>query len=259
MQSIGSAIASTGVRDLSTVMWFKSPISWKKQIHSSRVAEGSSWSHSKACGHRRCIPIFARTRKAAANPTGSNIRAIWLRTVLFVRVMSLGGLTLKTSISLAWFQTVPSIFSCVAPCSNFITGFSCPTISFSKDWFESHPGPWLEIHFSVILHPDQLSVTWLNGMDWITNVVHVGIVLQYLGSFGIQTLCLVCGFSQSYLCHSRCGLISKRRHRLYINIRLLISLHVSPQVSVNLLILLGDKNPVIHFWNVSGYGYFILS
>ena len=55
IQSIGSAIASTGVRDLSKVAWFKSPISWKKQIHSSRVAEGSSWSHSKACGHRCCF------------------------------------------------------------------------------------------------------------------------------------------------------------------------------------------------------------
>ena len=45
------------------VTWFRSPISSKKQTHSSRAAGGSSWSHSKPCCHKCCIPILAQMKR----------------------------------------------------------------------------------------------------------------------------------------------------------------------------------------------------
>ena len=153
MQSAGTSIASTEVRDLLKVTWFKSPISWEKRAHSSHFGDGSSWDQSNPC----CIPILARTREAAANPPGSKIWAIWLNIALLVKVIFLGRFTLNRSTSSAWFQTVPSTFSCVVPCNNFILGFSSLAIETGL----RHPLTSLDLHLSLTLHPAQSSVAWL--------------------------------------------------------------------------------------------------
>ena len=139
MQSTGTQRVSPGLRDPSKVTWFKSLISWKKQTHSSHAGEGSSWSHSRPCCHKCCILILAQIRKAAANPTGSNIWAICLSTALLVRKTSFRGFMLNRKRLLSWFQTLPSVFPCV---SQIFSGFSFSMISFCKGRFESYPLTW---------------------------------------------------------------------------------------------------------------------
>ena len=62
-QALKMTFFTPWVIDISEVTWFRSPISWKKQTHSSRAAGGSSWSHSKPCCHKCCIPILAQTKR----------------------------------------------------------------------------------------------------------------------------------------------------------------------------------------------------
>ena len=62
---------------------------------------------------------FVRTRKAAANPTGSNIRAIWLNTDLSVRVMSTRMTGRTVCLLLVTDKTVKAVaeFVALAPCN----------------------------------------------------------------------------------------------------------------------------------------------
>ena len=159
MQSVGTSIVSSGVRELSKFTWFRSLISWKR-AHSSCFGDGSSWSQSKPCCRKCCIPSLARTKKGCCKSNWIKDSSNLAQYCSFGLSNIFGWVTLKRSTSLAWFQTVLSIFSCAVPCNNFILRISCSVISFCRDRFEIHPLPW-NPPFIIKLYPAQSSVTWL--------------------------------------------------------------------------------------------------
>ena len=139
IQRQGTPTESGGLRDLSNFTVLSSFISSKKLLHLLRVDSGNSWSHSTPFCHSRCIPILARTRKAAANPIGSYILAIWLKITLLVMLMSWGTFTLNRKTSSTWFHTYPSIFSSLASSKSLAFWEETPTLLFLKTLFDSHP------------------------------------------------------------------------------------------------------------------------
>ena len=116
-QAVKMTFFTPWVRDISEVTWFRSPISWKKQTHSSRAAGGSSWSHSKPCCHKCCIPILAQTKRLLGIQRDEIFKQCgWL---LFPKQSNvIGQVYIEQEHVFIKFQTVSSIFSYIESYSN---------------------------------------------------------------------------------------------------------------------------------------------
>ena len=193
-RNFGALITCGGVNVLSKVTLLRFLISWKKLIHSSRTGVGSSWSHSNPICYSRCIPILAWTRNAAANPTGSSSRAIWLSIPLLVSFISSGGLNLNIKTSSAWFQMVRSISSSVAPCSSLTSPSDLLSLFVKADLKAIL---WLEICHGIISYPCQLLVVRPLLQCELNNCKchHISVLFQHLSSMWIRGLCFISCFS----------------------------------------------------------------
>jgi hypothetical protein len=76
---------------------------------------------------------------------------------------------------------------------------------------------------------------------------------------GVEDFIFFSGLLQGYLCHSRGWLISERKHRFHVYIKLSFCFKVSPHEAVDMLISLWDKDTMVHFRNVVIDSYFLLS
>ncbi|XP_063965950.1 general transcription factor IIH subunit 2-like [Lytechinus pictus] len=94
--------------------------------HHSCRSGGRSSSQSYPLCHNCCIPIFARTRKGAANPIGSNIRAILLRIFLLMRHLFI---LLDSSRSMEDQDLKPNRLAC---CSKLLEDFI-------EEYFDQNP------------------------------------------------------------------------------------------------------------------------